>query len=62
MFNMQKQLEMADPSVAAFRTLFRQAQKCLLDLLNELENIKDEETKRKLTEATNTLCKQYIKE
>ncbi len=59
--DMQKQLEMADPSVSAFRTLFKQAQKCLLDLLNELENIKDEETKRKLTEATNALCRKYIK-
>ncbi len=60
--DMQKQLEMSDPAVSAFRALFRQAQKSMLDLIQERDNIKDEETKKKLTEAVNALCRQYIKE
>lgn len=53
---------MSDPAVAKFKALFDQSQHCLIDLVQSLNEIADNETHTKLTQAVNSLCKQFIKE
>ncbi len=60
--DLKKQAQLSDPAVAAFKAVFNQTQQSLLALANALDEVKDDDMKAKLTQAVNTMLKQYMRE
>lgn len=51
---------LADPAVAAFHAVFNQTQSSMMELVAALNDIRDEETKTKLTNAVNGLFNKWM--